>query len=565
MKKIIAMFIFMIITSNLFALNHCLLWDSATNGDEIDSGFCVRHTYDDRFIIGCKDDAGYVTAKYSSNGNLIWIAEYNDPFSLTNFQGEIEVDEAGNIYLTLTSSESGEEIAAVKYSPYGEKLWVRRSEDDPKDYSESNREELHFPLNQTDTFPYQTGWPVIENMGAFSTGQSMVGADFDPNNETNELALCMYQKIWAWNHNATNLGGWPVDGGYNHRGASIIVQDMMGRIAFSTNENSGTANVLFHTSSPTPGWPQAIGGNMPRGAAQADMNGNTLFDVAAGIGGPADAAYIWNPDGSPHTGWPVYLGYNVTGIAIGDVNNDGVLELVCSSTTLCNKHFWVISASGNVLSGWHPDGAFITASENNPVLADLDNDDDLEIIWSGAGDVFAWHHDGTEYWGRIVLGGCDLSPIAVGDLYGDGYLKMVVSNSSNVYLINHDGTFAGGNWPISIPGVTWVWSSCEPSGPVIGDIDNDSEQEIVLNAGGLQWALVAFEPNGRRVRGFPTIEPPNYTPSCSPFIIDLDRDGDIEICSYAEHYAGGDYHFRAVVYDLPTLYDSKLILLCQVL
>ena len=387
----------------------------------------------------------------------------------------------------------------------------------------------------------------------------MVGSDIDPNDDADELALCMYQKVWAWNHNASNLNGFPADMGYNHRGAATYAMGSQGYITFASDESNGMAHVLQHTGISAVGWPVNAGGNVPRGMAIADMDNNLSYDIAGGTGSPGYLSWIWNLNSTPLNGWPIGLTQNVTGIAIGDVNNDGALELVLSSTTLCNKRIWVISASGEILSAWRPQSVNVTASENPPALADLDGNGDLEILWSGWGDIYAWNHDGTEFWDRIELSGGDLSPIAIGDLEGDGDLEFVVTSSTRVMLFSHDGTLAAGAWPYTRPGICWVWSSCETSGPIIGDIDEDNEQEIVLNMGGSRWGLIAFEADGSIVRGFPTIEPPNYSPSCTPVMMDIDRDGDVEICSYAEHYAGGDYHFRAVVYDLPSLYTSCLV------
>ncbi len=245
---------------------------------------------------------------------------------------------------------------------------------------------------------------------------------------------------------------------------------------------------------------------------------------------------------------------------MGDVNNDGQLELVCTSTTLWNKRVWVISAGGQILHEWQPlvyDG---TASSNSPALADLDGDGDLEIILGGHGEIWCWHHDGTLFWGGILHGGGDISQIAVADLEGDGDLEVVVCITSRIYVFNHDGTLHAGRWPIIIPNGSWVWSSPEHSGPAVADIDDDGMQEIVVNGychG--RWFIIAFNPDGTLVRGFPCLEPVSYVPACSPVILDIDGDGDIEICSYAENHPSPAFgYLRVAVYDLHTSYNPAL-------
>ena len=513
-----------------------------------------------------KNIMSYTVARYTPQGVLLWRVNYFDPRNIVDCEAAIEIDEFNDFILTLTSDISGKVVAVVKYNQYGEMLWVRRINSAALHNIAESRESLSFLDNHTEPLrlPYQNGWPLVVQMSPFTISQSITGANFEPEDDENELTLCMMWNVHAWNHDAAYVPDWPVDPSVNYRGASIILQDGIGKLAFASWGTPEMVHVYSNYGIQDPGWPQIPGGYVGDSPVRADMDEDDIPEIVTGTGSPY-YAYNWNPDASLVPNWPVNLTQNVTGQAVGDVNNDGELEFVCTSTTLWNKRVWVISADGQILHEWQPIAINGTGSSNSPVLADLDSDGDLEIILGGYAEIWCWHHDGTLYWAEVLPRGGDVSQIAVGDLDGDGDLEVVVCNTTRVFLLNHDGTLHEGDWPVAIPSGSWVWSSPEHSGPVIADIDGDGMQEIVLNGycnyhGNYHWFLIAFNPDGSIVRGFPCIEPADYAPACSPTILDIDGDGDIEICSYAEDHPSPAFgYLRVVVYDLPTPFDPALL------
>jgi len=69
----------------------------------------------------------FVTIKYDSNGNELWVQIYTGPGKSNDYPANIVLDKYGNIYVTgdspgLTSRDS----ATVKYDPYGNEIWVSR-------------------------------------------------------------------------------------------------------------------------------------------------------------------------------------------------------------------------------------------------------------------------------------------------------------------------------------------------------------------------------------------------------------------------------------------------------
>ena len=88
------------------------------------------------------------------------------------------------------------------------------------------------------------------------------------------------------------------------------------------------------------GWPQQTTWFSPGSATVGDVNGNSVPDIilAAGSGvSPGlegdGGVYAWNLDGSLIDGFPKITDYEAQAtVTIADIDNDGMVELVCSSS-----------------------------------------------------------------------------------------------------------------------------------------------------------------------------------------------------------------------------------------
>jgi hypothetical protein len=183
---------------------------------------------------------------------------------------------------------------------------------------------------------------------------------------------------------------------------------------------------------------------------------------------------------------------------------------------------------------------------SSPALADLDNDDDLEIIIgtshpdkqndkiAGDGSVYAWHHTGDRVAGWPVRptnwdnqDGPIFSSPTVSDVDGDGSPEVLFAMLWDVYVYNANGTrqdclSTGYN----------VWGS-----PAVGDTDGDGRPEIWIGGGDMfgdrtrgylwRWELSdqvesdtpwpMFHRNPQNTRYY--VRPPRLTVSPAPLVL----------------------------------------------
>ncbi|MCI0531552.1 MAG: SBBP repeat-containing protein, partial [candidate division Zixibacteria bacterium] len=84
------------------------------------------------YVTGYSAGAGtsndYATIKYSPAGDTLWIRRYNGPDNSDDYAFALAVDDSGNVYVTGESWEGGSnyDYATIKYSPFGDTLWVRK-------------------------------------------------------------------------------------------------------------------------------------------------------------------------------------------------------------------------------------------------------------------------------------------------------------------------------------------------------------------------------------------------------------------------------------------------------
>ncbi len=89
---------------------------------------------------GSDSDKDYLTIKYDTTGNQVWVARYNGPGNYADQAQDLCLDGSGNVYVTGLSVhlESASDYATIKYSGTdGTQLWIARYNGTGNDYDDA--------------------------------------------------------------------------------------------------------------------------------------------------------------------------------------------------------------------------------------------------------------------------------------------------------------------------------------------------------------------------------------------------------------------------------------------
>ena len=231
---------------------------------------------------------------------------------------------------------------------------------------------------------------------------------------------------------------------------------------------------------PMPGFPLNFGSNTTykpmRGLALADLNNDGADEIIL-----CHNEEINVIDGQGNVLWTQTLagGMAQYPAAVGDINNDGVLEIVVlTSYGNARGGFNIFDANGNVL--------FSTVTNNNPLicaptLVDLNGDGELEIIFCGRGKASAsisagihvWNIQGEEMEGfPFELPSTPAFTPTMADIDNDGFLEIFASTTSALYCISHTGERL---YMVDSEGAyKYSYQS-----PLVVDLDGDGEWSLV--------------------------------------------------------------------------------------
>lgn len=179
------------------------------------------------------------------------------------------------------------------------------------------------------------------------------------------------------------------------------------------------------------------------GPVAGDFNGDGNLDLAFTADNTGyDTVFdlLGNGDGTftPGAGFSQYL--HIGSLAVGDFNNDGILDLAVSG----NQGTTILLGSG--------DGAFVLAPSQPPITVggavttgDFDGDGNLDLAIAAGSNltILKGNGDGTfaVVSGEPPSSGSGL--VTTADLNGDGKLDLIFtgSNTISIFLGNGDGTF----------------------------------------------------------------------------------------------------------------------------
>jgi hypothetical protein len=389
--------------------------------------------------------------------------------------------------------------------------------------------------------PYGGTWPVRiagESLFGNVAASAPMIANVDNSDAELEIIVTLYNhstdtfKIHVLNHDGTFFWNTPFE-----------------RVITHTGLNSGSPDFS----------PGAVG----------DLNDDGLIEIVAAVG---DEIFVIEPDKS--TLFEVKLNEDTHLItsapALADLNQDGKPEVILNF-----DRYYAWQSDGTSIPGWPidiPGTTGIPAYCISPVVGDLDNDGDYEVVFSDIWAhpfefkkwIYAYHHNGTVVNGwpveEIGVGGADrFNSPALADIDNDGKPEVITlraGSDSGVCVYHHDASMAAG-WPqkVNLNGITSLYYISNSFTPSVGDLDGDGEVEIMVVAkdrnNDYVPAIYLFNADGTEAVNFPLPTESGCMLDSIPSIVDLDNDRRAEILF--SHYiitgaTGGQvtWHLRLV-------------------
>ena len=254
--------------------------------------------------------------------------------------------------------------------------------------------------------------------------------------------------------------------------------------------------------------------------------------------------YVWRSEGqtwSAFSAWQDTAYYTFSdnwsmGVpASADLNRDGEEWVIAASSNgkiyafkpaESNEPVWIKRISG---------ADFNTAVS----LADINADDSLDVIVPSAKNKLyvldsngafleGWEDgvaiDATQTFGRSA-------PAIVAQLDEDEFLEIIYLGKQNLYVFEHNGNLKDG-WPIPVNNEKQKAGRRDPfsgyASPLVADLDQDGTTEIVfMTTNGYIHAINVRTQN--EIIGFPMHTENDYIQGQSPLVNDIDRDGDLDI------------------------------------
>lgn len=243
---------------------------------------------------------------------------------------------------------------------------------------------------------------------------------------------------------------------------------------------------------PAPNTSVALGGEVAVQAVTADFNGDGIPDVATGNVNSGNIVIALGTGSGlvvQTAASPIDLpgDSRATGLAVGDFNEDGIVDLVVSHLIVGATVFLGNGSGGFVVAGSVNYGTGANIMERVAV-ADFNSDGNLDIALTDAGPDRLRLAFGNGQGGLAVSGTLLVSPdldlpldVAAGDVDGDGDVDLLTVGGLSDRLIVFAGDGAGGFTPVqSLPAV--IDASASPRSVSLADVNADGRPDALVSS-----------------------------------------------------------------------------------
>ncbi|PHN03940.1 T9SS type A sorting domain-containing protein [Flavilitoribacter nigricans] len=271
----------------------------------------------------------------------------------------------------------------------------------------------------------------------------------------------------------------------------------------------------------------------PPSVADVDDDGSPeIVQITGGTG--STAAYMFEADGSDAPNWPLDFNDNwlLTSPTLVDVDGDRIMEIIILERIAPNGNIHLLRVDGTSYSPNWPVAVEATPAVT-PSAGDVDDDGAMEIVMNTTEARYVLNLDGQFEDGFPVVTHprqrySYQSPI-LADLDDDGDLEIIGATHSDnqinlpeFYVMQHDGSDYPG-WPMPVPGQAWTFNT-----PTVAEIDGSyrifMSRPIDSNEADM---LYCWDKDGNLFPGFPIVKPGGLEGIIS--LADVDGDGEQEI------------------------------------
>ncbi len=190
--------------------------------------------------------------------------------------------------------------------------------------------------------------------------------------------------------------------------------------------------------------------------------------------------------------------------AVADLDSDGDMEIIASAYSVVALDGETGDLLWRVKSGHDrndPDASNVGRTWSGIVIADVDNDGEIEIVTAHSGGcVSVYNREGyfEPGWPQRPAGN-EFRSLAVSDLDGDGEMEIAVGlaklTKENVWVFEHDGSIRSG-WPQLI-GEEGSAAGLYNDNIGAGDIDGDGLPELIVPSDTI--TICAYEADGTHI------------------------------------------------------------------